>query len=172
MKDFLLFYLLFCLYILGSIGNSFASPACPVCTIAVGASLSLAYKLGLEESVVGLWSGALLTLLGYWSIVFFDKKKWNFKGRNLLLIFLSVAMIGLIYIKETMYSPRVIWFIFYLDPILFGTLLGSLSFIFSVKLYKYMKEKNNGKAHFPFEKVVLPILVLIVISFYLSFFKI
>lgn len=55
-------------------GQSLANPACAVCTIAIGASLEIARNLGVEDAVVGLWAGALLTLLGYWTIVLFDKK--------------------------------------------------------------------------------------------------
>ena len=44
-----------------------ANPACPVCTIAIGAGLDIARRLGVPDSVVGLWAGALLTLLGYWT---------------------------------------------------------------------------------------------------------
>ena len=70
-----------------------ANPACAVCTVAIGASLEIARRIGVPDSVVGLWAGALLTLLGYWTIKFFDKKGWNFWGRNALLIILSVAFI-------------------------------------------------------------------------------
>ena len=62
-------------------GQASANPACAVCTIAIGASLEIARNLGVEDAIVGLWAGALLTLLGYWTIVFFDKKNWHFAGR-------------------------------------------------------------------------------------------
>ena len=67
-------------------GQASANPACAVCTIAIGASLEIARNLGVEDAIVGLWAGALLTLLGYWTIVFFDKKNWHFAGRNFWLI--------------------------------------------------------------------------------------
>ena len=51
-----------------------ANPACPVCTIAVGAGLDIARRLGVPDSIVGLWAGALLTLLGYWMLKWMDKK--------------------------------------------------------------------------------------------------
>lgn len=57
-----------------------ANPACAVCTVAIGASLEIARKLGVADAVVGLWAGALLTLLGYWTILFFDKKKLALSG--------------------------------------------------------------------------------------------
>lgn len=151
--------------------KSFAYPACTVCTIAIGATLSIARKLGVSDSIVGLWSGAMLALIGYWTILFFEKKKWNFKGRDPLLMISSVGMIGFVYIKETVYNPKVVLNILYIDVILFSTIVGALTFIYSNKLYQYMKKQNGGHAHFPFEKVVLPIAVLGLLSWYFSFIK-
>ena len=145
-----------------------ANPACPVCTIAIGASLEIARRLGVPDSVVGLWAGALLTLLGYWAIKFFDKKGWNFWGRNALLIGISVAMIGFIYMGQVPYSPVWVCGLLYIDPVLFGALLGMILFILTEKLYDWMKKKNGGHAHFPFEKVVLPVVVLALVSWWLT----
>ena len=144
-----------------------ANPACPVCTIAIGASLEIARQLGVPDSVVGLWAGALLTLLGYWAIKFFDKKGWNFWGRNALLISISVAMIGFIYLGQVPYSPVWICGVLHIDPVLFGAILGMILFILTEKLYDWMKVKNGGRAHFPFEKVVMPVVVLALVSWWL-----
>ena len=146
---------------------SMANPACAVCTVAIGASLEIARRLGVPDSVVGLWAGALLTLLGYWTIKFFDKKGWRFWGRNALLIAVSVAMIGFIYLGEVHYSPIWICGFLYIDPVLFGALLGMILFILVEKLYDWMKKKNGGRPHFPFEKVVLPVGVLALVSWWL-----
>lgn len=151
---------------------AYANPACPVCTIAIGASLGIAKKIGIEDSIVGLWAGALLALLGYWTIVFFDKRNWHFRGRDFLLMLISVSMIGFIYISEVPYTPVVIWNIFYLDPILFSAVLGVFIFIYSEKLYEWMKCRNGGHAHFPFEKVVLPVVFLFAASLYFTYFPI
>ena len=156
---------------LALIKSSFANPACAVCTIAIGASLTLARKLGVQDSIVGLWAGALLAIIGYWTILFCDKKNWNFRGRNPLIMFISIAMIGFIYIKEVVYTPQVILYVIYMDPILFSSLLGAFIFIASQKLYQYMKKKNNGHAHFPFEKVVLPVAFLSILSIYFNYIK-
>ncbi len=60
--------------------KALANPACAVCTVAVGASLEVARRLGVDDSVVGVWSGAMLALVGFWSLSWFDKKNWHFKG--------------------------------------------------------------------------------------------
>ena len=159
------------LMILGALLAPFpalANPACAVCTVAIGASLGVAREMGVSDAVVGLWAGALLTLLGYWTIVYFDKKNWHFPGRDFLLLFVSVGMIGFIYIDEVVYAPKIIWQVFYLDPILFSAILGMLLFIYSEKFYQWMKERNGGHAHFPFEKVVLPVVTLFVASYLLN----
>ncbi len=141
-----------------------ANPACPVCTIAVGAGLDIARRLGVPDSIVGLWAGALLTLLGYWMLKWMDKKNWRFCGRDTIVILLSVAMIGFIYLGTVTYNPTSICGMFTMDPVLFGTICGALIFIGTGKLYQWMKVRNGGHAHFPFEKVVLPIVALLLAS--------
>ena len=144
--------------------TALANPACPVCTIAVGAGLDIARRLGVPDSIVGLWAGALLTLLGYWTLKFMDKRGWHFRGRDTIVILLSVAMIGFVYIGVVDYNPTSICGLFVMDPVLFGTVCGALIFIGTGKLYQWMKVKNGGHAHFPFEKVVLPIVALLLAS--------
>lgn len=148
-------------------GNLLANPACPVCTIAIGAGLDIARRLGVPDAVVGLWAGALLTLLGYWTLKFMDKKKWHFRGRDAFVILLSVAMIGFVYMGVVEYNPVTICGAFVMDPVLFGTLCGALIFVLVGKLYQWMKNKNGGHAHFPFEKVVLPIVALLLASWFM-----
>ena len=144
--------------------TAMANPACPVCTIAVGAGLDIARRLGVPDSIVGLWAGALLTLVGYWTLKFMDKKNWHFRGRDTIVILLSVAMIGFVYMGVVQYNPTSICGMFTMDPVLFGTICGALIFIGTGKLYQWMKNKNGGHAHFPFEKVVLPIVALALAS--------
>ena len=141
-----------------------ANPACPVCTIAVGAGLDIARRLGVPDSIVGLWAGALLTLLGYWMLKWMDKKNWHFRGRDTIVIVLSVAMIGFVYLGTVRYNPVSICGAFVMDPVLFGTICGALIFVGMGKLYQWMKNKNGGHAHFPFEKVVLPVVALVLAS--------
>lgn len=83
------------LFVLALTASAWANPACAVCTVAVGASLEIARQLGVDDSVVGVWAGAMLAIIGFWTIRWFERKGWNFKGRDWTLIIVSVAMIGL-----------------------------------------------------------------------------
>ena len=140
-----------------------ANPACAVCTVAVGASLEIARQLGVDDSVVGVWAGAMLVMIGFWTIKWFDAKGWVFKGRDWLIQIISVSMIGFVYISEITYNAQVIG-IFYIDPFLFSTILGALVFIWSSDFYQWMKARNGGHAHFPFEKVFVPVVALALVS--------
>lgn len=148
---------------------SFANPACAVCTVAVAASLEIARSLGVDDSVVGVWSGAFLTLIGYWLIAWFDKKKWHFAGRDFWLIAVSLSMIGFMYVGKLAYDPEPI-LIFFMDPFLFSVLLGAATLILSNRFYQWMKMKNGGHAHFPFEKVAVPVLTLLLLSLYFNYY--
>lgn len=159
------------LMILFTAKAALANPACAVCTVAVGASLEIARSLGVDDGVIGVWAGAFLVLLGYWTIKWFDKKNWNFKWRNPIILITSVAMIGFMYISQMQYHAEVIG-IFYLDPFLFSVLIGALVMILASDFYQWMKARNGGHAHFPFEKVVVPVAALLIASLYFNYFPI
>lgn len=149
--------------------QALANPACAVCTVAIGASLSLARAFGVDDCVVGIWSGAFLALMGYWFIRFFEKRNWRFPGRDPLLMGLSVAMIGFMYLGDLNYDPSVIGFLF-IDSFLLANIIGALVLIVSNHLYAFLKLKNGGHAHFPFEKVVIPFLLVLLTSLAFHFF--
>lgn len=143
--------------------QAWADPACAVCTVAVGASLEIARRMGVDDGVVGVWSGAFLLLLGYWTLKWMDKKGWQFKGRDIIVLAASVAMIGFIYVSHLVYTPKAILFL-WIDPFLFAAICGALVLHYSFAFYQWMKMKNGGHAHFPFEKVVVPVVVLALTS--------
>ena len=101
--------------------QAYANPACAVCTVAVGASLEIARRLGVDDGVVGIWAGAFLVILGYLTLKLMDKKGWNFKGRDFIILTSSVLMILFMYISHLEYSPKAI-LIFWLDPFFFATI--------------------------------------------------
>lgn len=78
-------------------------------------------------------------------------------------------MIGFMYISEIKYTPQVIG-IFYLDPFLFSTVLGALVMVWSSDFYQWMKARNGGHAHFPFEKVAVPVVALLLVSVYFYYY--
>lgn len=54
--------------------------------------------------------------------------------------------------------------LFGLDKLALGIAAGSIIFALAAWGYEIIKKKNNGHAHFPFEKVVLPVSALALLS--------
>jgi hypothetical protein len=146
--------------------KAFANPACAVCTVAIGATLTISRKLGVCDNAVAVWLGAFLVIMGYWAIKWFDKKNWHFWGRDAFLMLLTFSMIAGLYIHHLSYSPC--YWIF--DAFLFWAVIGGIVYVISQKLYEFMKQRNNNHAHFPFEKVVLAIVMLAITSVLVSKF--
>ena len=158
-----------CLFLVIAATEALANPACAVCTIAVGASLEIARRLGVDDSVVGVWTGAFFVLMGFWTIKYFEKKNWNFKWRNPILLIICFAMIGFLYFGELNYHSEVIG-ILYIDPFLFSAMVGAAVLMLSSDFYQWMKKKNGGHAHFPFEKVFVPVAALFAASMYFYYY--
>lgn len=138
---------------------------CPVCTVAVGAGLGFSRWLGINDAITGLWIGGLLVSVSWWTIDWLEKKKIRFWARNIII---TAAYYGLtlssLYYAKIIAHPLDFLSSCVKDNLLLGIIEGSAAFLFAVVLYEYLKEKNHGRAHFPYEKVILPVGVLAIFS--------
>ena len=141
---------------------------CAVCTAAIIGGLGLSRWLHVDDTVSGVWIGALLVTIIYYTISFLRKQKFNFPGRDFIV---SLILYTLVFIP--LYTGKIIGHplnrIWGVDKFIVGAFSGSIIFILAVMLYATLKKKNGGHAHFPMEKVVIPLLALIFTSgaFYL-----
>ena len=143
-----------------------ALAVCPICTIAVGAGVGLSRWLGVDDSITGLWIGGLTVSMITWTISWFDKKNIRFKGRIIAatLGYYSLIVVPL-YFMGIMGNPlNTLCTCGVADKLLLGIITGSIAFWFGASWYYYLKEKNQGKAYFPFQKVVMPISPFIILS--------
>ena len=137
---------------------------CPVCTIAVGAGVGFTRSFGVDDSIIGLWIGGLTVSMIFWTISWFKKKNIKFKFRSLITILAYYLLVVVpLYFTGIMGHPDNSLF-YGVDKLLLGVLVGSIAFWFGASLYEDMKEKNGGRAYFPFQKVVMPVSPLIVMS--------
>jgi len=142
-----------------------ASAVCPICAVAVGAGVGLSRWLGIDDSITGLWVGGLVVSMITWTISWFDKKNIRFKGRAILTILGYYLFIVVpLYFLGIMGNPLDTLCACGLDKLLLGIIVGSFGFWFGASWYYYLKEKNQGRAYFPFQKVVMPISPLIILS--------
>lgn len=145
-----------------------ALAVCPICTIAVGTGVGLLRWLRIDDAIIGLWIGGLIVSMIIWTISWFNKKNFRFKGRTMATVVGYYALIILpLYFTGLLGNPQNSLLCFcglYFDKLLLGIIVGSITFWFGAEWYYYLKEKNKGRAYFPFQKVALPISPLIILS--------
>ncbi len=141
---------------------------CPVCTVAVGAGLGFSRYLGIDDVIIGVWIGGLVTSSTMWMITWLEGKKIKSTLSKVLAIFSMYGFLGLtLYLLDIVGHPlNQLWGI---DKVLLGIVTGSIFFFLFAKLHFYIKEKNKGEVYIPFQKVVFTVgsLLLLTILFYI-----
>lgn len=138
---------------------------CPVCIVAVGGGLWIAEKLGVDELLAAIWIGALVTAA---AIVLADKFRriklpkpeisWS-----VIFYFLTLATLK---IQGKLNNPYCkIWGV---CKIWLGITIGTIVFWLGVLLDRWLRTKNKNKVFFPFQKVVLPLLAVLLTSLILN----
>lgn len=141
---------------------------CPVCTVAVGAGLGLAEWLGIDDSISGLWIGALVVSVSLWTINWLNKKEIRFKGRKILVFLVYyLIVVGPLWLKGKIGHP--LNKLCGIDKLLFGIILGSAIFSAAALLHLYLRKKNEGKSYFKGQKIALPLAFLLITSLILYY---
>jgi hypothetical protein len=156
------FFLIFIL--IGMFVSFKAWAVCPICVVTVAGGIELSRLLKIDDLITGLWIGGLIVSLIYWTIDVLNKKNINFKAKNLIVILGWYLMTYLGLYFSNIKSPTISGFWGFLDRLGLGTIIGSIAFWFGVEFHNYLKEKNNGKVYFPFQKVVVPVGVILILS--------
>jgi hypothetical protein len=140
-----------------------AEAVCPLCTIAVGAGVGLSRYLGIDDTIIGLWLGALILSSSLWLIDWFEKKKIKFFARDQIAIasFYLIVLLPLYFSGIIGHKYNTL---FGIDKLLLGCFLGTIIFIKAVFAEKYLRKLNNNKVIFPYQKVVIPVVFLIIAS--------
>ena len=141
---------------------------CPVCTIAIASGLGLCRYIGIDDVISGLWVGGLILSFTFSFVTWLSKRKKNFKYSsfillivNYLLVFIPLQLTGVIGHKLNK--------IVGIDRLFFGSICGTFLIIFSSLVSDWLKKYNNNKVYFPYQKVVIPVVVLIIFSFVFYF---
>lgn len=164
----MLYFLSLLVYVLSTVALQATPLMCTMCTAAVASGLAISKILGVDDTVIGIWTGAILLAMSEWALFWLDKK--NIKNTIIkILTFLSSYLLLIpLYVSKT---PSLIFGqqkFFGIDSFIFSVIIGSCVLSTSLKLYNYIKNKND-KPHFPYERVALPFILLFITSiiFYL-----
>ena len=146
--------------------ESVAQAVCPVCTIAIGAGLEGMRMLGVKDILTGIWAGGLTISLIGWTANYMHKhnvKNPLWYGLNILVYCSLLASVYFVPFGH----PFVQWWencMWGIDQFLLGILVGSITFVLMELWYMRIKKNNGGHALFPFQKVVMPFLGLLVMT--------
>ena len=141
-----------------------AKAVCPVCVVAVASGVGLCRWLGIDDTISGLWIGGLLVAISLWTIDYLRKKNWTFKFyKTITFAAYYILTIWPLLSFDIMGHPlNKLWG---MDKILLGIITGTVVFLFSVFLNGYLKKRNGGKVYFPYQKVIIPVILLVLFSY-------
>lgn len=152
---------------------------CPVCTVGVIAGLGISRFLGIDDLISSIWIGGLILSLSFITINWIEKSRWREKvyehlckvkcgltEHQALHVFVIVLMyllvlVPLIFTHTIGIKRNTLWGI---DKIILGTVVGSIAFLLGIWADKTVRRSRDGRQLFIMQKVVFPLLSLIIAS--------
>lgn len=136
---------------------------CPVCTVAVGAGLEGARLLGVDDVITGIWAGGLTLSLFFWTAGWLKQRGvTNIWWQIVVPFVVYYGLLGAVYLMPDMtFGANTLWGV---DRFLLGVIVGTVAFYLGARWYIKIKRDNGGHARFPFQKVVVPLSFLIVMT--------
>ncbi len=141
---------------------------CPVCTVAIASGLGLCRYIGIDDVVSGLWVGGLLLSLAMSVNTALVKRKKSFKFSTAVLLVATYLMI-FVPLQLTGVIGHNFNRIIGMDRLIFGSIAGTILVILSALASDGLKKANKNKVYFPYQKVVVPVVVLAIFSFIFYF---
>lgn len=142
---------------------SIAMAVCPVCTVAVGAGLEGARLLGVDDVITGIWAGGLTLSLFFWTAGWLKKRGVKSAFWQIVVPFVFYySLLGMVYLfPSVVFGANTLWGI---DKFLLGTIVGTVAFYLGARWYIKIKRDNGGHAKFAFQKVVVPLSFLLIVT--------
>lgn len=142
---------------------------CPICSVGIVVSLGLSRWLKVDDSITGVWLGALLLALSLWTL------DWIFRKRTkkplIFLPFITGAYwlfsFAPLYVTGIINNTNCLTFLG-LNRLVFGSLLGIVLTGLAIFIDKLLRRQKQGKALFLYQKVIIPLGILLIASFILN----
>ena len=140
-----------------------AMAVCPVCTVAVGAGLEGMRLLGVDDVITGIWAGALTLSLFMWTAGWLKKRGVTNVWLQIVVPFVVYyGLLAAVYaLPGVEFGAATLWGI---DKFLLGIIVGTIAFYVGARWYAKIKRDNGGHAKFAFQKVVVPLSMLVVVT--------
>jgi len=134
----------------------------PICAVGIASGLGISRWLGINDLTLGLWIGALILSLAIQFNIFLGKKGKSFPF-SFWVIFLSSWILSFlpILINFDKYTACSICGI---PEVICGSVLGVLTLFLVDKANLFVIDKHGKKVYFYYQKVIIPIIGLIIVS--------
>jgi hypothetical protein len=118
--------------------------------------------IGVDDTITGMWYGALIVSSILWTLDWLDKKNIRFGLRKMsVTVLYYLLFVGPVYLFTMVpHSPKVL----FIDRFGLGIILGGLIFLAAVWSDKYLRSINEGKQVVIFQKVIVPLVYLTIAS--------
>lgn len=130
---------------------------CPVCIVTVGGGLYIAKKLGIDDLLVSIWFSALNTAFALWFASLMKKKLL----KRSLIWSVGLYLVSLWYLSFTNQIGHPGNKFLGIDKIVFGMTLGFILVYVSAFLDRLVRQKNHGKVVIFYQKVIIPVVILL-----------
>jgi len=136
----------------------------PLCTIGIAGGLQIFRWLEINDLTLGLWIGALILSLSVQFNRFLIRKGRSFRFSFwliLLITFISSFLPLIGYFRQG--KASLLWGI---PQVIIGAIGGGLVLYFTDKINDVIIKKNHNKVYFYYQRVIVPIVVLILFSLF------
>lgn len=131
---------------------------CPLCTVTIGAGVGLSRWLAIDDLITGIWAGGLIASLTLWLWNWLQDKSKAIQWITSLIYGASIAV--LLWSLDSQSGALIggikrLWF---------GMALGGWAFLTGVWIHHEIKIYRADKQLFAFQKVVLPLSLIIIVT--------
>ena len=146
---------------------------CPLCTAATIIGVGVTRSLGWDDSIVGVFVGAMIVSSAFWVNNIFKKK--NIGGNKFLRvgsITLATFVLTILgFYLSGIFGPANAYRIFGMEKIIFGTFSGVIVSFAAFFVSNKIKRSNEGKVLFNYQTMILTFgaLILNVLLFWAVF---
>jgi hypothetical protein len=138
---------------------------CPVCIITIGGGLYLAEVFKIDSLLIAIWISGLNSVIAIWLGKIFKNGKYNFPYLW-TSIFYIFTVFYFLYTKEIVLSKNLFWG---MNKTLLGLTIGFSIVVVSNYLDQVIRNNNNGKVLFFYQKVIIPVSLLIISTIIFKF---
>lgn len=134
---------------------------CPVCIVTVGGGLFIAKKLGVDDLLTALWISGLNVAISFWFVSFIKKPKF-LKSPLLWTVIMFISTYVYLAATKQMFHKNNTFM--HIDKVLVGLVAGTLVWLLGIGVDKLIRKHNNGKVLFYYQKVIVPLFLLLATS--------